>query len=104
MAVGDLNGDGIPDIVTANRIDDTVSVFMGNGDGTFQPPKTYAVGARVWSVTLADVTNNGRLDILTVNKGDDTISVLLGQWRRHFSATDCNPSRHPPERSDGRGR
>ena len=78
VAVGDLNGDGIPDIVTANRIDDTVSVFLGNGDGTFQPPKTYAVGARVWRVTLADVNNDGRLDILTVNKGDNTISVLLG--------------------------
>ena len=45
VAVGDLNGDGIPDIVTANRIDDTVSVFLGNGDGTFLPPKTYDVGA-----------------------------------------------------------
>ena len=39
VAVGDLNGDGIPDVVTGNRIDDTVSVFLGNGDGTFQPPK-----------------------------------------------------------------
>ena len=77
VAVGDLNGDGIPDIVTANRVDDTVSVFLGTGDGTFEPPKTYAVGARVWRVTLADVTNDGRLDILTVNKGDNTISVLL---------------------------
>jgi len=77
VAVGDLTGDGIPDIVTANRVDDTVSVFLGTGDGTFLPPKTYAVGARVWSITLADVTNDGRLDILTVNKGDNTISVLL---------------------------
>jgi hypothetical protein len=78
VAVGDFNGDGIPDVVTANRIDNTVSVFLGNGDGTFLPPKTFAVGARVWHVTLADVNNDGKLDILTVNKGDNTISVLLG--------------------------
>ncbi|MGO9468955.1 MAG: FG-GAP-like repeat-containing protein, partial [Isosphaeraceae bacterium] len=77
VAVGDLTGDGIPDIVTANRIDDTVSVFLGTGDGTFLPPRTYAIGARVWHVTLADLTNNGRLDILTSNKGANTISVLL---------------------------
>ncbi len=77
VAVGDLTGDGIPDIVTANRVADTVSVFLGTGDGTFEPPTNYAVGARVWSVTLADVTNDGRLDILTVNKGNNTISLLL---------------------------
>jgi hypothetical protein len=78
VAVGDLNGDGIPDIVTANRIDNTVSVFLSNGDGTFQPAKNFDIGSRVWKVTLADVTNDGRLDILTVNKGANTISVLLG--------------------------
>ena len=77
VAVGDLTGDGIPDIVTANRVDDTVSVFLGTGDGTFEPPETYAIGARVWHVTIADATGNGRLDILTANKGDNTISILL---------------------------
>ena len=84
VAVGDLNGDGIPDIVTANRVDDTVSVFLGTGDGTFLPPETYNVGARVWVVKLADVTNDGRLDILTVNKGDNTISVLLNNGNGTF--------------------
>ncbi len=77
MAVGDLNGDGIPDIVTANRIDDTVDVFLGTGDGTFRPPMAYAIGDRVWRVTLGDVIGDGRLDILTANKGANTISILL---------------------------
>ncbi len=77
VAAGDLNGDGTPDIVVANRIDDTVSVFLGNGDGTFLPPVNYAIGDRVWRVYLADVLDNGRLDILTANKGSNSISILL---------------------------
>ena len=37
VAVADVNGDGKPDLVTANYGDNTVSVLLGNGDGTFQP-------------------------------------------------------------------
>ena len=44
MAVADLNGDGNPDIIVANSGDDTVSVLLGNGDGTFQPQQTFPVG------------------------------------------------------------
>jgi hypothetical protein len=77
VAAGDLNGDGIPDIVAANRVDDTVKVFMGLGDGSFELPQTYAAGPRTWTVTVADATGNGRRDILTVNKGANSISVLL---------------------------
>ena len=34
--IGDLDGDGTPDLAVANRVDDNVSVLLGNGDGTFQ--------------------------------------------------------------------
>ena len=76
VATGDLNGDGIPDVVVANRVDDTVSVFLGTGDGTFLPAKTYAIGQRVWRVTVADTTGDGKVDILTANKGSNSISIL----------------------------
>jgi hypothetical protein len=92
VTVGDLNGDGVLDIVTANRIDNTVSVFMGVGDGTFRPPTTYSIGARVWRVTVADVRNDGKLDILTANKGDNTVSLLLGNGDGTFQPEKIIPT------------
>ena len=55
IVAGDFNGDGHLDLAVANAGDDTVSVLLGNGDGTFQPQVTYAVGtdpeSRSWRVT-----------------------------------------------------
>jgi|tagenome__1003787_1003787.scaffolds.fasta_scaffold20079389_1 hypothetical protein len=44
IAVGSLNGDGIPDLVVANYKSD-VSVLLGNADGSFQAPVSYSVGS-----------------------------------------------------------
>ena len=44
IVAGDFTGDGRIDLAVANENDDTVSVLLGNGDGTFQPQVTYAVG------------------------------------------------------------
>ena len=44
VAVADVNGDGKPDLVVANDSSDTVSVLLGNGDGTFQAQQTFATG------------------------------------------------------------
>jgi hypothetical protein len=78
VAVTDIDGDGTPDIIMANRIDQTISVYLGNGDGTFQPPKPFAAGPRIWRVTVGDVVNDGKPAILVGNKGNNTVSVLLG--------------------------
>jgi hypothetical protein len=78
VAVGDLTGNGISDIVTANEFDNDVSVLLGNSNGTFQSQVTYAVGDDPTAVALADLTGNGILDIITENEVDGTVSVLYG--------------------------
>ena len=77
MAVADL-GNGHPDIVTANYVHDTVSVLLGNGDGTFQPVSSFAVGSRARRGGGGGLNGDGHPDIVTANYGDNTVSVLLG--------------------------
>ena len=60
VAVADLNGDGKPDLVTANTASNDVSVLLGNGDGTFQAPQSFAVGTGPASVAVADLNGDGR--------------------------------------------
>ena len=85
MVTADVNGDGIPDLIIANFNDATVSVLLGNGDGTFQPEQTYAVGERPASVAVADLNGDGKPDIVVANHGfypfyanAKSVSVLLG--------------------------
>ena len=61
-----------------NRWAGTVSVLLGNGDGTFQPQVTYAVGPVPDAIVAGDFTGNGHLDLAVANSGDDTVSVSLG--------------------------
>src|ERR1700722_20809003 len=63
VAVADLNGDGIPDMVVANQNgsgDGTVGVLLGKGNGAFQPVVAYDSGGQQgWSVAVADVNGDG---------------------------------------------
>ena len=102
--MGDLNGDGIPDIVIANRVDDTVSVFIGNGRRHIRAPaRLMPIGQRVWRVTVADATGNGKLDILTANKGANTISILLNNGDGTFQPQIVIPVGTRPGGGDGGG-
>jgi FG-GAP-like repeat/Abnormal spindle-like microcephaly-assoc'd, ASPM-SPD-2-Hydin/FG-GAP repeat len=80
LAVGDFNGDGLMDVVTGN--DDTantVSVLLGNGNGTFATHVDYPVGGAVAGIAVGDFNNDGKLDIVVVYGFDPAkVAVLLG--------------------------
>ena len=78
LAVGDFNRDGNLDLVSADREAGTVSVLLGNGNGTFQKATSYEVGPWPVAVAVADFNRDGKPDIVTANSDDRTISVLLG--------------------------
>jgi hypothetical protein len=83
MAVGDFTNNGITDLVVANSASSTVSVLLGNGDGTFQPELKSAVGKGPRSVAVGDFDGDGTLDIVTANQND--LSVLLGTGKGSFT-------------------
>ena len=99
VAIGDLNGDRKPDIVVTNlvtgrgpQLGNTVSVLLGNGDGTFKAAVDYAVGSRPNSVAIGDLNGDGKPDLVVANSsvevgvhGND-VSVLLGNGDGTFRA------------------
>ena len=83
MAVADVNGAGIADIAVALN-SSRVSLPLGNGNGTFQPPQQFVAGLGSNSVALVDVNGDGNLDIVTANRSADDFSVLLGTGTANF--------------------
>jgi hypothetical protein len=86
VAVADLNGDGIPDLVTANADSNDVSVLLGRGGGTFAPQQRFAVGRTPQSVIVADLNGDGLPDLVNSNVFSDDVSVLLGRGGGTFAA------------------
>ncbi len=80
VRASDLDGDGIPELITAN-FSNTVSVFPGKGDGTFGEPVHYPAGEgklMPLNVVVGDFDEDGLLDLATANFLDHSVSLLPG--------------------------
>jgi hypothetical protein len=93
--IGDLNGDGQRDIVTANADANTVSVLLNSERGKTFDRKDYATGPAPVSVAIGDLSGGGHLEVVTANSESDTVSVLLNRGDGSFQPKrDYRTGRH----------
>ncbi|HET6929294.1 MAG TPA: Ig-like domain repeat protein [Candidatus Acidoferrum sp.] len=80
IAVGDFNADGNNDLLITNIASgsSTISILLGNGDGTFQPQVTTPVGNHPSGIVVNEFNGDGDLDVAVANRDDNTVGVLLG--------------------------
>jgi len=98
IAVADLNRDGKLDLAVTNGgpMSSAVSIWLGNGDGTFREPNDYRTGKRPLAVSFADFNNDRMTDLLVINGEMDTVTTFLGNGNGTFqggkeSGADAGP-------------
>ena len=84
-----LDSDGNIDLAVANSGDDTVSILLGNGDGTFTPAtgSPFVVGTTPYSLTSGDFDGDGFVDLAVANHKSSNISILVGDGHGVFAPT-----------------
>ena len=96
IAAQDLNGDGKPDLVTANLYGNSISILFSKGDGTFSTETLGGVGvpgfAKPRSVAFGDFNGDGITDLVFTNKTNGTITVLLGKSDGTFRLAETYPA------------
>jgi hypothetical protein len=79
VTVGDVDGDGIPDLLATSRNDGTITVVRGDGGGAFVAPVSYPVGPTITAPIIADLDGDGRRDlaILAAENSDGVVKLMV---------------------------
>jgi uncharacterized protein (TIGR03437 family) len=93
VAVGDFNGDGIPDLAVANGANNNVTILLGNGSGGFAPAQNspFAGGTSPISVAVGDFNGDGIQDLALADYVGDNVTVLLGNGSGGFAPAPNSP-------------
>ncbi len=85
IATGDFNGDGYPDLAVANEGDNTVSILLNNGSGSFTTGQVIAVPAGPVAILAGDFNGDGKTDLAVASSAANLVTVLLGKGDGTFS-------------------
>jgi hypothetical protein len=85
VKTADVNNDGKLDLITVSPSAGTISVSLGNGDGTFAAPRSFTAGANARALAVADFNGDGKPDVITAN-ATGTLSLLKGNGDGTFQA------------------
>jgi FG-GAP-like repeat/Cep192 domain 4 len=98
VVAADFNSDSRLDLAVANKGSNSVTILLGNGDGTLTPTTSSpATGNGPQSVAVADLNGDSMLDLVIVNFFDHSVTILLGSGSGAFTpavaapATGANP-------------
>ncbi len=96
ITTADFNSDGHPDLAVTNQSGNTVSIFLGKGDGTFSTGTTFSTGNEPTGICTADFGSNAFPGLAVTNQTDNTVSILLGNGDGTFQAQVTYPTGNQP--------
>jgi hypothetical protein len=95
LVSADLNGDGVADLVGVDRTNDLMRVILGDGNGSFATPVSYAVENFPEFLDLGDLDGDGDVDVAVSNAYGGSMSVFLNTGNGTFpAATQYTLSHH----------
>jgi hypothetical protein len=95
VALGDVSGDALPDLITTHDDISLMTSLLGDGRGGFTaaPASPFDLGRRAFKLVAADLDGDGRADLVVGTEADDSVAVLLSNERGGYTPAAGSPYR-----------